>query len=320
MGAKSWRGRSWLPRGNSKRRKSDGMRSNPFPRVASLVPVALALVAALIVAGRSGATPRSRPSLPPFCIAVRIGSEGPFLFGFDTGISPSTVTPELVQRLKLPVTGTVQISDASSRGHHTAKAVRVPALTTLGRVFGSHRAVVVPASKERCSGPSSGTLGLSLFRDHLLIVDLQSARLELAEPTQARQAHLTEADPHTLPYRLERSLPMIKIAVGPALLRAGIDTGGEFTIILPTVEADRLPLGPVLANGRMRTVAGEFSFKQAQLFGTLVLGGNDVPAPVISYSDHFPIAILGRRLLARFLLTFDQKNHLVRIAPRTAAP
>jgi len=52
----------------------------------------------------------------------------------------------------------------------------------------------------------------------------------------------------------------------------------------------------------------------------LVLGGNDVPAPIVTVSDHFPIAIMGRHLLAPFLLTFDQKNHLVRIAPREVAP
>ncbi len=255
--------------------------------------------------------------LPSFCIPAKIGSHGPFLLGFDTGISPSTVTPALVERLKLPILGEVQVTDASDTGHHSAYAVRLDGLAALGSVFPPHLAVVVPSRERGCAEPLSGTLGMSLFRDHVLTVDLRAGTLDLAAPGQGR---LTEEDPHTLPYRLERSLPMVKIAVGPSILRAGIDTGGQFGIILPTSFAKKLPMGPVLATGQMRTVVGQFPFKQAQLYGTLVVGGNDVQAPIISFSDHFPIAIMGRHLLARFLLTFDQRSRLVRIEPRAAFP
>lgn len=275
--------------------------------------VLLGCVATAQTAPASHGMPR-HPSLPAFCIPVKIGPHGPFLFGFDTGASLSTVTPELVKRLQVPVTGSAQITDASDSAHHSVATVRLSSLTTLGHAFPSLTAVVLPANEQGCSEPIYGTLGLSFFRDFLLTLDLQAGSVELA------RGSLTEADAHTVPYQAHPALPMVKIAVGPALLYAGVDTGGEFATILPTSVAKTLPLGPVLASGRLRTVAGQLSFKQAQLFGTLVLGGNDVPAPVISYSDHFPVAILGRYLLSNFLLTLDQKNQLVRIAPRTASP
>ncbi|HKI86671.1 MAG TPA: aspartyl protease family protein, partial [Thermoanaerobaculia bacterium] len=250
------------------------MRSNLFPRLASLIPILVALVAS------AQAPPRLQPpgvlpgsaSLPPFCIPVTIGSEGPFLFGFDTGASRTTVTPELVKSLKLPVTGSAQITDASDSVHHTVAAVRLPALETLGHGFAAHTAVVVQSTEQGCPRPVSGTLGLGLFPQFLLTLDLQAGSVALA------RGSLSEEDPHTVTYQVHPALPMVKIAVGPVLLHAGVDSGLQSALSFPASRADELPLGPVLATGRMRTVAGEFSFKQARLYGTLVLGGNDVPA------------------------------------------
>jgi hypothetical protein len=282
-----------------------------------IVPVAL--VAGLVIftpadslaAGGSSSVEAHRGV--PLCITVQLNSRNDFVFGFDSAASGDAwVAPSLVEQLRLPVVGQVQAHDASGRSVRSLDVVRIDSLTVDGVTFGPIRAPVVRHLEARCAAPVMGTLGLDLFAAHLLTVDLTAGSIRVA------RGELAPADGRKiLTYRASLSMARVKIAIGSVRLEAGVDTGGQWGVMLPLSIARGLRFRKGSESlRRMRTLFGEFEVRRGRLAADLTIGEHRIHAPRAAFSGYFSEPLLGRQVLSRFILTFDQRHRRVRFVLR----
>jgi hypothetical protein len=112
----------------------------------------------------------------------------------------------------------------------------------------------------------------------------------------------------------ERGIPSITIKVADMEVEADVDAGAMGGISLPDALSAKLPLAaPPRVVGHARTVSNEFDIKAAELKGNVVFGGITLERPQVEFQPIFPMANVGSRVLRNFALTFDQKNHRLRI-------
>ena len=72
--------------------------------------------------------------------------------------------------------------------------------------------------------------------------------------------------------------------------------------------------------GRARTASNTFEIEAAPLDGDVAIGGLTLRRPSVEFQPLFPMANLGARVLRDLVLTFDQKNHRLRIGTPASAP
>ncbi len=239
----------------------------------------------------------------------RINGKGPFRFGFDTGQSPAAlVSQELVERLNLPVVSQVTLGDGSRQNSSKVDVVRVETIELGGAVFRGIDAVV-------WSGEGDGSLGYSLFGHCLLTVDVGSNRLRLAH------GELPEPDgQEVLPLKHDHGTPCVDVEMGQRTIPLVIDSGfGQAFFALPSHYAEELPLvrDPV-AVGQATTLFNPFEIKAARLEGIARIGPHEIENPDIFFNEHLAFAILGKRCLRRFIVTFDAAHSRVRFERREA--
>jgi predicted aspartyl protease len=246
-------------------------------------------------------------------LELAINGQGPFLFGLDTGASHALwVTPDLVLKLKLPTVDGFRVSDGSGRNSHNVDGVLVERVQ-LGQISFNH--LVAPVLH---SGPSMnseptvyGSIGFELFKDHLVTIDypLKELRLLIGK--------LSEADQKTvLNYSLTRRTPQIKIQIGSSMLDASMDSGANGGFLVPLSLADKLPLRrrPQLV-GKIASSFNEVSLFRAELNGNIKIGNATIEKPVLLFAELFQQVNIGREVLQKFAITFDQKNMRVRLQP-----
>jgi hypothetical protein len=61
-------------------------------------------------------------------------------------------------------------------------------------------------------------------------------------------------------------------------------------------------------------VSNEFDVKAARLDGDVALGGITFARPMVEFQPVFPVGNIGARILRDFVVTFDPKSHLLRMA------
>ena len=99
-----------------------------------------------------------------------------------------------------------------------------------------------------------------------------------------------------------------------------MDAGSMGGIVLPEAAAAWLPLaGPLEVVGRARTVSNSFEIKAAPLLGDVTLGALTFSRPRLEFQPVMPMANVGARVLRDFAVTFDARNHRLRLA-RPPAP
>jgi hypothetical protein len=201
-------------------------------------------------------------------LEVTVNGEGPFLFGLDTGQSPAAVvTRALVDRLRPPAAEGFRLSDGSGRASRVVPGVRIDALAVGGVALGGSAAPVIGDGPAGAGDSAAyGTIGLALFRDHVVTIDYPGRTLVIAE------GELPQPDgEEVLAYTPDRDTPRIPIRVAGAAIEALIDSGGA-------------------------------AFQE----------------PALHFADLVERPNLGRDLVRRCVLTFDQRNLRVRI--RTPEP
>jgi hypothetical protein len=72
--------------------------------------------------------------------------------------------------------------------------------------------------------------------------------------------------------------------------------------------------------GHARTVSNSFEIKAAPLDGDVTIGALVLSRPSIEFQPLFPIANVGARVLRDLVLTFDQKNHRLRLTKPAPHP
>jgi hypothetical protein len=240
-------------------------------------------------------------------VMVLVNGRGPFRFVIDTGTGgQALVTPELADRLELPVVGQARLTDPSGQGGQRAQVVQVDSLQVAGVEFAGIRAIRhgLAGEDESCMG----VLGFTLFRDYLLTLDYPNRRMAL-------NAGALEADGErsVLPFRMPEGVPIVSLHIGSLRVDGQIDSGGD-GLSLPAKLASRLKFAvdPVdFALGQ--SFSTRFHLKSAKLASDVRLGGYTFTRPFVEINPAFPLANFGSCPLQNFAVTFDQRNLLVRL-------
>jgi hypothetical protein len=242
---------------------------------------------------------------------VMIDGLGPFHFAIDTGSGgEAAVSGELIEKLVLPVIRQEEVGDPSGTNQQKVDVVRIESLKFAGVQFKDVRATRLV---EMGPGPGrnvDGILGFLLFRDYLLSIDFPGQRVSLLKGS------LPAADgEQILSFRMPNNVPVIEMTIGGKTMDAHVDTGG-MGLSLPDKIAGGLAFAsePVVI-GHGRTISHEFDLKGAQLISEIRLGGYTFPKPFVEINPLFPVVNFGAIPLRNFVVTFDQKNKLVRFMP-----
>lgn len=245
----------------------------------------------------------------PF-VQVMVNGQGPFTFGIDTGTGgQALVSPELVQKLNLPVVGEEEVGDPSGMNSHKVPAVKISSLKVAGVEFKDVRATQHQASQRE--GQCDGILGFPLFRDYLFTLDYPGKQLTIASGSLKPDGGDT-----VIPFTMPNDVPLIQLVVEPGSQKvdAHLDSRGR-GLSFPERFAQGLKFTSTpIVIGRGRTVSNEFEIKGATLAGDVRLGGYTFPQPFIAINPLFPVGNFGAIPLQYFAVTFDQKNKLVRLA------
>ena len=245
---------------------------------------------------------------PEPAVDVMVNGHGPLLFAIDTGATDDArVDSPLLARLNPRVTGSDRVSDGSA-STRTVGTVRLDSLSIGGIEF--HHVAASTRDFNTLGLPHiDGMLTFDLFRDLLLTLNYPAQRVRL------ERGALPALDGAGI-LRLKRvhGHPAVDLTIGKERVTAEIDSGnvGEgFLFPGPLVGKLSLATEPVDA-GTARTVTSVFALKAAQLRANIHLGAFELPQPRIVFPAPFPFANIGRRILYRFAVTFDQKHDRVR--------
>jgi hypothetical protein len=256
---------------------------------------------------------------PMPAVEVMVNGKGPFLFTIDTGAQGQARADQtLGARLGLQPAGKALAGDGSGMNAKEVNLVQLDSLAIGGVQF--HNVEAIMRDYNRMSPPDAphidGILGFNLFADYLLTLDYVGKRVRL------EQGELPKADgKEILDFQSENGMPIVELQVGTLKVNAHIDSGNmRSELTLPTALIDKLTLASTpKVVGRARTTSNEFEIKEALLKDSLHLGGYEIAGPTITFADIFKDANIGSRLLQKFTLTFDQKNHRVRLIRQSAS-
>jgi hypothetical protein len=249
-------------------------------------------------------------------LRVTVNNGGPFRFGLDTGASGQLgVDPLLVARLNLPVVGHVAASDGANGSD--INIVRIAELRlgelTWHDVDAPVVAHVQPA--DRSGEPILGSLGFGLFDAYLLMLLDGGRELRVLEgglPPADGDAILDTTDDH--------GMPSVVLHLAGQDVPALLDSGAEWSVLLPAAWEQRFEfIEPPHAVGKAQTLFSEFEIREGRVKGELRLGGITLTDPVVRFADMFEAANVGRGLLEKAVVSFDQRNHRVRIVQRPGA-
>jgi hypothetical protein len=255
--------------------------------------------------GPRGAPMELRRNMP--FVQVQVNGRGPFTFGIDTGTgTEALVSPALAEELGLPTVGSVEAGDPSGKNSRQLPQVTLTKLSVAGVDFpGITAAVYAPSQAE---GRCDGILGFPLFRDFLLTLDYPGARLAIDKGALA-----PAKDGTTVQYRAPDGVPVVDLTVGSETVPAVIDSRGA-GLALPGSMESRLEItGAPVVIGRGRTISGEFEIRGVDLAEDVLLGGYRFQRPFVALHPQFPVGNVGGIVLRSFVLTFDQRNKLLRL-------
>ena len=277
------------------------------PDVEGLGPPKIELASGEIV------VPMAEPGRQPL-VEAKINGSGPFKFFLDTGAHDAVLNPDLVDDLKLPVTGSRRIGDPAEPEGISARTLRIDRLTIGGASFSGVTAVTWEGAGNFTPEGVKGVLGLSLFADLLLTIDYPKRELRIA------RGELSASEPGVVAYEAgPHGMVRVPITVGSVSIDADLDTGSPASVSLPKKYADQLPLesAPVQV-GRARTVGGEFAIYAANAKGQVRIG-KEVLSSSLEFHERLPVANVGYRALRDFAITIDQKNRRLRFVKTGSA-
>jgi predicted aspartyl protease len=243
----------------------------------------------------------------PF-VMVLVNGKGPFRFVVDTGTGGEAfITSELAEQLGLPVTGRVHLNDPSGRGGQKVPMVFIQSLRVAGVEFTGVKAAVHNLTGG--DGYCQGLLGFPLFRDYLLTLDYPNHQMQIASGELA-----PDGGRSVLPFRMPDGIPVVSMAIGDTMIDAQIDSGGA-GLSLPLKLTSKLRFTSNSASlSNAESLSTRFLVRGASLASDIHLGAYTFKHPFVEINPAFPLANFGSCPMQNFVLTFDQKNGLVRFA------
>ncbi len=244
-------------------------------------------------------------------VEVSINGKGPFRFFIDSGASVTVLNDDLMEELKLPVTGTTKIGDPADPQGITAKVVTVERLELGGVSFSKFNAVAWDRSTLRPEQDAPrGVLGVPLFASLLQTLDYPGGQLIMSK------GELPAANGEDiLDYTSREAIGIISIPVtiAGAATDATMDSGSSGEFSFPSGYMEKLPLAskPVEV-GRGRMAGGEVVIYGAKMNGAIKIGRYTFENPTVRFNGRLRHINIGSGLLSRFVITIDRKNHRIR--------
>lgn len=160
--------------------------------------------------------------------------------------------------------------------------------------------------------PIDGILGFPLFEKHLLVLDYPAGKVFLREealgPPDGRNVFPTVGN---------RQRPTIEVDVGEARVPVLIDSGytGSLTLHQDDPLDWAVAARPVGASARADSVEIRSA---GRLANDIAFGPLSIPRPVVTLTSE--TRLVGTQVLSRFVLSFDQSNGRIRMAPDSDEP
>jgi hypothetical protein len=247
-------------------------------------------------------------SRPIPVVQAKINGKGPFSFILDTGAAGTVLDEDFAKTLGIALGAEQPIGDPSGAPGIVAHEVEIESIEVGDAKFRGISGVAMDRKRFDPGQELKGIIGLPVFAENLLTLDYPKKEIVLAK------GELAADGAEVLPYDAEGQLPRVEITLDGKKILAHVDSGspGGWGFPKSFLEGAKWKEEPKVV-GRGRTVNNEFEVWSGTLAGKLKLGPIEVAEPVVSFNDQFPFANVGYRALKDYAVTFDQKNHRMRL-------
>lgn len=263
-------------------------------------------------AGQHPATHAAHEDTIPFTLVggrphvqVWVNGQGPFDFGLDTGAEGiGRADSLLVAALGLPAVGTRDMTDGVTTREQVT--VRIDSLRFGGVTL---RDVEIPSrhyGRRSVGGaPLMGILGRGFFAGQTLTIDYARSEIRVSD------ARLDARDSHTVGYERPFRVPL---RLGDQDRIANVDTGFNEGLHVPLADTAHLSVAG-LATGEGSTTQNRLVVHRGTVSTPITLAGNRIDPLEVAFTDRIPDLMIGYAVLRHFVVSFDQRSRLIRIAP-----
>lgn len=246
-------------------------------------------------------------------IHISINNKGPFLFGFDSGFGAAMeLDADLAAELGIKATDKTAIGDGSGNTVTLDMGV-VPTVEIGKETMQKVNAILRNSPRKQQPGMENvkGIIGIGMFPNHKVSIDYPNL-LFSAEAGNLPAANGKDIFDYV---PVGGGVPEIEITVGTTKVRAVIDSrsmSAEFKI--PQQVAAKLTyLTEPRVIGKGRTVSSVIDVIEVKIKESIQLGQYIYPEPVITYPSLNETAIIGSKLLKKFVVTIDSKNKRIQL-------
>jgi predicted aspartyl protease len=249
-------------------------------------------------------------SLGALFIDVKINGRGPFRLFVDTGTSLVILTPEAAAAGRVTKTGkTAPV--ATPNGSINQQIAIIHRLESNGLKLKQLLALVTSAEDaaglRKMYGRFDGFLGFAACKDFVLEMDFPGKQISVIRPGKASYA-LSQSTTYT------EDSPQVNLDVNGSLVPALIDTGSNFTFILPRAESYPTVNAPIkedfLGGWTIGSTVGRRG-EIAQLRGRATLGPVTWINPPLRSQDAGTVGNVGVSALETWKVAFDQHQKRV---------
>lgn len=239
-------------------------------------------------------------------VVVDLGDGKEHMFIVDTGASVNVIDAAIAESLGLEVVGKTQIG--APGGPQINGNIVAAALAHVGGATIMNAEFVTMDLATFTGGTTQGVLGLGLFRDYLLTYDYGRNEIHVSRDS------LSPGEPGVLPYSDHDGHIQVDMDVAGTSVATHVDTGSMAGFTLPITMKDSLALKPAGQGAtKARLVGGDRDVQFGQLDGDIQFAGSRYEDPNVGFMDPSPgYGNVGSRVLGDFIVSIDQKNHLIR--------
>jgi hypothetical protein len=165
------------------------------------------------------------------------------------------------------------------------------------------------------AGQPRGVLNASLWKDHLLTIDIGNRKLRI-EPGALPEPD----DKHVFALQNPSGDLLVPLKLNGLSLVCRIDPAGSHGLLLPVRYLEQATFhGPARVGSRIQVRDAVVMGKEVRLTTKVTVAAFDFDQPIVDFVDIGEVAILGNRWLVDFGLTYDVQNRRVRLGRRTEA-